>query len=220
VSPGVPVRPPRGSILPTTAPPARIKRRKRLAGEARGEALAAARALLLAQGPAAVTLANVGRAIGMSHTNVLHHFGSAAGLQSALMGSMVRDLAGALDDAVRHLKTDAAAPSALVGQVFDAFDGGGAGQLAAWLALERQGDHFAPIGEAVGDLVGAIGETLTTGPGSDARIRDIVLLIALCAFGDAVIGPHLRGMLGQDEDAGRRLLARILPLLIFAGDAD
>ena len=201
--------------MPTTAPPVRIKRRKRQAGEAREEALAAARALLLAQGPAAVTLAKVGRAIGMSHTNVIHHFGSAAGLQSALMGSMVRDLTGALDDAVTHLKTDAAAPSALVGQVFDAFDEGGAGQLAAWLALERQGDHFEPIGQAVRDLVGAVGDKLTTGPGSDGRIRDIVLLLSLCAFGDAVIGPHLRGMLGQDDKAGRTLLGRILPLLIF-----
>ena len=74
------------------------KRRKRSGAEVREEGLAAARRLLLDGGPGAVTLANVGEAIGMSHANVLHHFGSAAGLQSALMGSMIQDLTGALDN--------------------------------------------------------------------------------------------------------------------------
>ena len=77
---------------PAGDPPERVRRRKRLGDEAREEGLVAARKLLLADGPGAVTLANVGRELGMSHANVLHHFGSAAGLQSALMGSMIRDL--------------------------------------------------------------------------------------------------------------------------------
>ena len=180
----------------TDQPP---KRRKRTAREARDEGLVAARGLLLGGGPAAVTLANVGRAIGMSHTNVIHHFGSAAGLQTALMESMIRDLADALGDAVSQLHTDAAAPSMLVDRVFDAFGEGGAGQLAAWLVL---------------DLVTAVKERAPEVPDQDARIRAIVLLIAICAFGDAVIGPHLRAMLGQDEDTARRLVAQLLPLLI------
>lgn len=192
----------------------RTKRRKRSADEARGEALAAARALLLSGGPAALTLANVGKAIGMSHTNVIHHFGSAAGLQTALMESMIRDLTGALGDAVSQIHTDAAAPTMLVDRVFDAFGEGGAGQLAAWLVLTREFDHLEPVRQAVLDLVGAVKERAPQVPDQDARIRFIVLLIAICAFGDAVIGPHLRGMLGQDQEAARRLVAHILPLLI------
>ena len=62
--------------------------------------MAAARVLLIEGGPGAVTLANVGRAIAMSHTNVIHHFGSASGLQAALMAYMVRDLADALSAAI------------------------------------------------------------------------------------------------------------------------
>jgi AcrR family transcriptional regulator len=195
-------------------PPARTKRRKRSAGEARDEGLAAARGLLLSGGPAAVTLANVGQAIGMSHTNVIHHFGSAAGLQTALMESMIRDLAGALGDAVSQIHTDAAAPSMLVDRVFDAFGEGGAGQLAAWLVLAREFDHLEPVRQAVLDLVTAVKERAPDVPDRDARIRAIVLLIAICAFGDAVIGPHLRAMLGQDDETARRLVAQILPLLI------
>lgn len=199
----------------TNAEPPQKKRRKRHAGEAREEGLAAARALLMEGGPASVTLANVGREIGMSHTNVIHHFGSAEGLQSALMGSMIRDLASALDDAVEHLKTDSAAPSILVDQVFDAFDQGGAGQLAAWIVLSRESEHLEPIQQAVLDLVAAIGGKLVGDAEADDRMRAIVLLIAICAFGDAVIGPQLREMLGLDAEAGRRLVAQILPSLIL-----
>lgn len=190
------------------------KRRKRTPDQARSEGLHAARALLLDQGPAAVTLAKVGKAIGMSHTNVIHHFGSAAGLQTALMESMIRDLTDALGEAVSHLHDDAAAPGELVDRVFDAFDEGGAGQLAAWLALAREFDHMAPIRGAIADLVDAVRDRAPDQPGSEERIRAIVLLIALCAFGDAVIGPHLRPVLGQAEDGARRIVSRLLPLLI------
>ncbi|MBA15335.1 MAG: TetR family transcriptional regulator [Sphingomonas sp.] len=195
-----------------TAP--RRKRRKRSAAEAREEALAAARVLLIEGGPGAVTLANVGRAIAMSHTNVIHHFGSASGLQAALMAYMVRDLADALSDAVSGLHTDAQAPSRLVDRVFDAFGEGGAGQLAAWLALAREFDQFDGLKDAVRDLVAAVRDSAGNEAGSDERIRGLVLLIAVCAFGDAVIGPHLRPMLDQDDKALRRLVTQLLPILI------
>src|SRR5215472_3455700 len=110
-------------------------RRRRSPEEARGEALASARRLLIESGPGAVTLKAVADDIGMTHTNLLHHFGSAGELQSELMSAMVRDLAAALMDAVAHLRSDAAAPRALVDMVFDAFDKGGAGTLAAWISL-------------------------------------------------------------------------------------
>jgi len=133
------------------------KRRKRSGAEVREEGLAAARRLLLDGGPGAVTLANVGEAIGMSHANVLHHFGSAAGLQSALMGSMIQDLTGALDNVVDLLKTDDAAPRTIADHVFDAFDKGGAGPLAAWIVLSGDVGRLEPIREAVGSLVTARG---------------------------------------------------------------
>jgi len=93
--------------------------------------------LLLTGGPDAVTLAAVGKMVGVSHANVIHHFGSAAGLRAALMASMVRDLTLALDDAVAHVRSDEAAPRKLVDIVFDAFEKGGAGALAAWIALQH-----------------------------------------------------------------------------------
>jgi AcrR family transcriptional regulator len=190
------------------------KRRKRSGAEVREEGLAAARRLLLDGGPAAVTLANVGHEIGMSHANVLHHFGSAAGLQSALMGSMVSDLTTALDNVVELLKTDAAAPRTVADRVFDAFDKGGAGQLAAWIILSGDVEHLEPVRAAVRGLVAAIVGQSTDDAAPD-RVRAAVLMMAVSAFGDALIGPHVREMLDQREDAMRDLVARILPLFLI-----
>ena len=108
------------------------------------------------RGPDAVTLKAVAAEIGMTHTNLLHHFGSAEELQSALMSKMVRDLNAALGDAVAHLRSKEGAPRALVDMVFDAFDKGGAGQLAAWIALSGKQTQLEPIQQAVDELVNAI----------------------------------------------------------------
>jgi AcrR family transcriptional regulator len=60
--------------------------RKRLSPEqSRDAAIEAARALLVESGPQAVTLKAVAARIGRTHANLLHHFGSAADLQKALI---------------------------------------------------------------------------------------------------------------------------------------
>ena len=203
------------SILAT--PP---KRRKRSPEQAREEALVAARELLLTGGPKAVTLSNVGKAVGMTHANVIHHFGSAAELQSALMGSMVADLAESIEGAVAHVRSDEAAPRQLVDIVFDAFENGGAGMLAAWMALSQETSHLDPVADVVKSLVRAIEERAQvdmTNEAAHRRITSAVLLISLCAFGDSVIGDPLREMLGRDKEAARRVTARLLPAF-FEGD--
>ena len=199
---------------PDTA--SRPKRRRRAPDEARREALVTARRLLLDSGPDAITLKAVADDLGVTHANLIHHFGSAAGLQSALMESMVRDLIDALDAAVAHLRSDAGAPRALVDQVFDAFDQGGAGRLAAWIVMSGDLEVLEPVRAAVHDLVEAIYQKFQ-GEGEQARhrITAAVLFIALSAFGDAVIGPPLRDMLGRDKDSARRMVARLLPTFLY-----
>ena len=189
------------------------KRRKRSPDEAREEALIAARELLLTGGPKAVTLSNVGKAVGMTHANVIHHFGSASDLQLALMGSMIADLAAALEDAVAHVRSDEASARALVDIVFDAFANGGAGMLAAWIALSQDLGRLETVQDPVQNLVEAILEKIRAqDEAARRRITSAVLLIALVAFGDSVIGPPLRQMLGRDDEAARRVTARLLPV--------
>ena len=197
-------------------PPEKPRRRRRTPDEARREAIASARALLLAGGPTAVTLKAVADDIGVTHVNLIHHFGSAAGLQSALMAAMVRELTDGLTAAVVHLRSAEGAPRALVDKVFDAMDMGGAGRLAAWLALVQDARHLEPVQAAIGDLVLAIHEKFPDeGANKLQRIQRAVLFIALCAFGDAVVGGPLRQLLDQSDEVPRDIVARMLMGFIY-----
>ena len=81
--------------------------------------------LLIDTGPTGITLKAVADEIGVTHANLIHHFGSAAGLQSALMESMVRDLTDAFAETVAQLRLETGAPRALTDLVFDhAFEKG------------------------------------------------------------------------------------------------
>lgn len=200
----------------TTETPDRPRRRRRSPEEARREALTEARALLLSGGPDAVTLSAVAGRIGVTHANLIHHFGSAAGLQSSLMGSMVQDLTSAIQDAVVRLRTDDGAPLEVVSAVFEAFTVGGAGRLAAWIALSGDLSHLEPVRIAVQDLVGAIESKIGSGERLPPKaIGSAVLFIALTALGESLIGPPLRDMLDQDEDASRNVVAQLLPSFLL-----
>ncbi|MBO9558906.1 MAG: TetR/AcrR family transcriptional regulator [Caulobacter sp.] len=204
------------------APTARGKaRRRRSPDEARAQALASARRLLIERGPTGVSLNAVARDIGVTHGALIHHFGSAAELQSALMGGMVRDLTAALQVAVMRVRADDAAPRTLVNIVFDAFDQGGAGPLAAWIALWNHYEHLEPVREAVSELIAALDQTVrAAGAESPRHVPSALLLLTLCAFGDAMIGDPLRMMLGRDAEDARRIVAGLLSALIEEIDID
>lgn len=198
--------------IPLTENGVRTRRRRRSPEQAREEALTSARGLLMQHGPPGVTLKAVADDIGMSHGNLIHHFGSAEGLQSALMAAMVQDLTIALEGAVAQVRADDAAPRQLVDIVFDAFSKGGAGQLAAWIGMSHEYRQLEPVRAAVQALAQAVDEKAQENDGEPPRhIASAVLFITLCAFGDAVIGPPLRQMLGRDPDSVRRLSTHLLP---------
>lgn len=185
------------------------RRRRRRGRQIRAEALAAARVLLGEGGPAAVTVANVGARIGISHSTMLHHFGSAMAFQSALTESMVCDLAVALTELAETLGAGTAAPLSIADRVFEAFDQGGTGPLAAWIVLARDDEQFEPIRDAVGSLAAAI-VARTDDADADGYVRRMVLMVTICAFGEAVIGRHLREKLGKPREAMRTVVAGML----------
>src|SRR5436190_18380489 len=83
-----------------------LKLRRRMSpGESRAAALEAARDLLLEAGPQAVTLKAVAARIGRTHANLLHHFGSAAELQSALAGHISGQVTRQIGDAVERARS-------------------------------------------------------------------------------------------------------------------
>jgi TetR/AcrR family transcriptional regulator, repressor for neighboring sulfatase len=188
---------------------------RRTPEEARTLALASARRLLLAEGPDAITLQSVASDLGMSHTNLIHHFGSAAGLQSELMRQMVSELTAAIESAVMRLRAGKGEFRDFVDIVFDAFDRGGAGRLAAWIVLSGEATRLAPVGEVVRDYIDSVERSADPGVQDvHERVTSATLFVTMAALGDAIIGNHLRRMVGRERDAVRRIIGRLLPVVL------
>lgn len=187
-----------------------VKRRR--GAVAREEALEAARDLLLSGGPAAVTLKAVGERMGVGHANLIHHFGSAAGLQGALMDAMVRDLAERIEAGLNEGSgegREGVEPDRLMTVVFDAFGKGGASQMAAWLALAREQGRAESFGGVVRDLAERLAAMAPDDPRAAERARSLVMTAAYMAFAEGLIGDILTPMLGAPEGLGRELALKL-----------
>lgn len=180
--------------------------RVRLSGtESRSVALEAARCILIEQGPQAVTLKGVAAAIGRTHANLLHHFGSAAGLQAELARSIVEQVVGGIADAVLRFRQGQADPREIVDLTFDAFGKEGAGALAAWMILSGNRDALNPVLDAIHNLVDRLGEGHP-----DRPVHEITLSLVLIALGDSLLGAPISDALGQQREAPREIATRAL----------
>lgn len=179
-----------------------IKRTRLSPEESRSAALDAARQLLLAEGPQAVTLKAVAAKIGRTHANLLHHFGSAAGLQGELARSIADSVTASIAAAVERARTGEADARDIVDETFDAFGKEGAGALAAWMILTGNRDALNPILDSLRALVAQ----LTVGH-EDHHVAESTLALVLNALGDSLLGPSIAEALGLPRDTARELAA-------------
>ncbi len=194
--------------------------RKRLSPEeSRLAALEAARALLIEAGPQAVTLKAVAARIGRTHANLLHHFGSAAGLQKALAGHLAGTVCDTIIDAVRASRAGLGSPREVVDLAFDAFDKEGAGALASWMILTGNEDALTPIVETIHNLVDEIAPEEAEHGGDPMQVHEETLALVLMAMGDALIGSALSRSLGLPATAARDRAERMLVNSIAALNA-
>ncbi|UVI38485.1 TetR/AcrR family transcriptional regulator [Qipengyuania spongiae] len=185
--------------------------RKRLSPEeSRLAALEAARQLLIETGPQSVTLKAVAARIGRTHANLLHHFGSAAGLQKALAGYLAGTVCDTIAEAVRASRAGLGNPREVVDLAFDAFDKEGAGALASWMILTGNEDALTPIVETIHQLVDEIAPDEAEGHEYAGRIHQDTLALVLMAMGDALIGSALARSLGLSPSAARDRAERML----------
>ena len=179
--------------------------RKRLSQEeSRTVALEAARVLLLELGPQAVTLKAVAGRIGRTHANLLHHFGSAAGLQKELAAHLAVTICAAIEDAILARRETGGNPREVVDMTFDAFDKEGGGALASWMLVNGNEDALDPIVEAIHDLIDDLGQH-----GEDS-MPDLSHAICLMALGDALMGAALTQSLGLARTSARETAVRML----------
>lgn len=182
--------------------------RRRLSPEAsRDAALDAARDLLIEAGPQAVTLKAVATRIGRTHANLLHHFGSASGLQKALAERMATTITATIGAAVLRARDGDHDPREVVDLTFDAFDREGAGALASWMILSGNDDALDPILDAIHALVDRLG-SLPNWTG--LPLAEETLQLVLMALGDALLGGAMAKALGLPRDKARELATRSL----------
>ena len=180
--------------------------RKRLSPEeSRSAAIEAARRLLLADGPQAVTLKAVAAEVGRTHANLLHHFGSAAGLQGALARSIADSVTSTIAEAVERARSGQADARDIVDRTFDAFGREGAGALAAWMILTGDRGALNPILDSLHGLVAQ----LSAGH-EDHQVAETTLGLVLSALGDSLLGAPISEALGVSRDTARELAAERL----------
>ncbi len=175
--------------------------KKRLSpDQSRAAALAAARLLLIENGPQAVTLKAVAEKIGRTHANVLHHFGSAAELQTSLAEMMAMQVCASIGDVVDRARHGEADPAQIVEMCFDAFGKQGVGALVTWAILSGNRDAITPILEAIHNLV----DKLSVEQDHDAVARNTLNLVFL-ALSNALMGHEMAQALGLPPTAARDL---------------
>lgn len=174
------------------------KRIRRTPEEAQKLILDAAESSMGAEGPAGLRLQDVARIAGVSHPTILHHFGSRDGLVRALHKRALEELSSTVTGQM-------GSPGGLHA-TFKAYRDGIA-QRMLWLMQSEDGPPKG--GLAVFDAIAASLHALRVqharpgGPAPDMEeTRNVVHLVAIAAFGDALIGKRMRG--GAKDDAAAR----------------
>ena len=184
-----------------------IVAKKRLSPEeSRSAALEAARHILIEMGPAAVTLKAVAARIDRTHANLLHHFGSAAGLQKALAAYQAETVCATIGKKMAESPPGERNVREIVDLAFDAFNEGGAGALATWMAATGNEDALDPIVEAIHRLI----DNIAPDAHEKRLMHEDTLALVLMALGDAQLGGPMAEALDLPRDTSRVLATELI----------
>ncbi|CAA9495753.1 MAG: Transcriptional regulator, AcrR family [uncultured Sphingomonas sp.] len=170
--------------------------------ESRSAAVKAARELLIDEGAAAVTLQAVARKVGRTHANLLHHFGSAAGLQRALAEDIARTVSTAIEGAIEQRRAGAATERDVIDAMFEAFRREGAGELIGWIALTRQREALEPVIATIERII-----RIMRAAGDTRPVDRMTLGLTLLAIGDSLAGEEVARATGLPREAVREIAA-------------
>ena len=169
-----------------------MARRRRTAAEAKAEILAAAQDLLLKDGPDALRLELIARETGMTHPNILHHFGSMESLREALHRhvslELRTDMLGLLEP------DDDGQPDLAVGlrEVFQRIADPDKGRLLAWVVAEGL-DPWPPSTEyGMSGIADKLAMVIGIGEARRQDVNNVVFMAFMCMVGEAIAGASVR----------------------------
>lgn len=179
--------------------------------ESREQAILAAGELLREDGVAAITLKSVAARIHRTHANLLHHFGSVAGLHRALADRIAHEVAASITETVQRMRRGEAGIRDVIENMFDAFDQQRVGELMAWVMLTRQHESLEPVAEAIAEVVRDI-----SSPDDDRPLGQATLGLVLLAIGDSLVGAEVARACGLPRSAARDIAAQQV-IAVLAG---
>ncbi|WP_284124851.1 TetR/AcrR family transcriptional regulator [Parerythrobacter aestuarii] len=184
--------------------------RKRLSPEeSRASALQAARTLLIEAGPQAVTLKAVGARVGRTHANLLHHFGSAAGLQRELAAHLAQTVCESVAEAVRATRAGLGSPREVVDIAFDAFEREGGGALVSWMLATGHEDAIEPFVETIHSMVDDLNPE-EDGHDDAMAAHRVTHTVVLLALGQSLMGAPLAKSLQLPEETAREVAEKFI----------
>jgi len=194
----------------------RVKRLRRTPEEARRLILETAQSLIASTGPEGLRLQDIAAGAGISHSLILHHFGSREGLVRALTRQAVAELR---DKLVAAMASGESSVEQQLDRVFDAFRDGLAQRLA-WLATVDPGGGAEGTQMILRDIADRLhARRIAAAPPGAVIARDdtdaLIHLVVAAAFGDALFGAQLHRSAGlpatSETDRGfRRWLAALI----------
>jgi AcrR family transcriptional regulator len=196
--------------------PRRVKRLRRTPEKARRLILETAQSLIASTGPEGLRLQDIAAGAGISHSLILHHFGSREGLVRALTRQAIAELR---DKLVTAMASGESSVEQQLDRVFDAFRDGLAQRLA-WLATVDPGGGAEGTQMILRDIADRLhARRIAAAPPGTVIPRDdtdsLIHLVATAAFGDALFGAQLHRSAGlpatTETDRGfRRWLAALI----------
>lgn len=141
-----------------------------------------------------MTLQSVAARVGRTHANLLHHFGSAAGLQRALAEDIALTVAASIEGAIEQRREGKATERDVVDAMFEAFQREGAGELIGWIALTRQREALEPIIATIERIIRTMRAL-----GDPRPVEAMTLGLTLLAIGDSLAGEEIARACGLDR---------------------
>ncbi len=191
--------------------PDKPRRRRRAAAQAKDEILAAAEERLIRDGPDGLRLQTIAADLGISHSAILHHFGSRDALLQALSAHALQALNREIVEQLRGQASDEDETADLFERIFSTLGDRGHAKLLAWRLLSGRDSAGPPEGGTLAEVTRVLHERRVESarehglpPPTERDSQFSVLLIALALFGDGLAGEQLAANVGLAPDAARR----------------
>lgn len=181
-----------------------VPRTRRTPEAARAHILAAARRLLIEEGPRALKLQRVGKAAEMSHASVVHYFGTIEGLTLEMVKDNHRARREALRADLGQIETKQGRQARIEQALANLSDRDQGRLIVGLLSLGL--DPFPPAEElGLASIVDLLTD-LSDIPREEAQ--RLVLVSVYTMLGEAMVGAQMRERMGVDDDDTTRTQLR------------